>query len=249
VVDGVALLVAGVQGDQHAPHHLGQLVAQPGGRLPHLLLVHARGQQRPLHVVVVELRLGLGDPAQVLPVHPGDPDHHPVVQSQHPAQPGAAQQVPVQRVDRVVGLGPPQARRLVDPAHQLHGQPLLATQLGVGELGQGLPGDRQQVEEGQRQPPLGDRGPDPLQGQPGLGAGLHQPDPPHVPQPVAGLPVRRPQDPQLDQPPHQLRRHPGPRRQLRLGEGGLLHRHPLEPTGVPEKSRTAGDGRFRSWLR
>jgi hypothetical protein len=128
VLDRVALLVAGVQGDQHALRHPGQLFAHLRGGGPDLLLVHARGQQRLLHVLVVELRLGLGDAAQVLPVDPGHPDQHPVVQPQQAADLGAAQQVPVQGVDGVVGLGPAQPRGLVDPLRQLHGQPLLAAE-------------------------------------------------------------------------------------------------------------------------
>jgi hypothetical protein len=100
-------------------------------------------------VVVVELGLGLGDPAQILPVHPGDPDQHPVVKAQHPAKLGAAQQVPVERVDRVARLWPSQPGRLMDPLHQRHGEVLLGAQLGVGCAGERPPGQRQQVQEGQ----------------------------------------------------------------------------------------------------
>jgi hypothetical protein len=167
VVDGVALLVAVVEGQQHLLDHLGQLVAELGGGLAHLPLVQARGQQRPLDVVVVELRLGLGDPAQVLPVHPRHPDQHPVVQPHGPAEPGAGQQVPVEGVDGVVRLGTAQPRGLVDPLHQGHRQLQLGAELLVGGVGQRPPGQRHQVQEGEGQPPGGDRLADPLQRQPG----------------------------------------------------------------------------------
>src|SRR4029453_1218461 len=51
----------------------------------------------------------------------------------------------------------------------------------------------------------------------------------HRAEAVGALPPRRDQEPQPPQPVHQLRVDPGPRGQLRPGEGGLLHRHPLAP--------------------
>src|SRR4029450_5465913 len=83
-----------------------------------------------------------------------------------------------------------------------------------------------QVEEGQRQSPVRDGRADPLQRQPRPLAGVGQPHPPHVPQPERGPPASRPQDPQLDQPPHQLGGDPRPPGQLRPAEGDLLPRHP-----------------------
>jgi hypothetical protein len=57
----------------------GHLGAEVGLGLQHLALGHARRQQRHLDLAVPPGRLGLGDPAQAVPVDPKPPldDHGP----------------------------------------------------------------------------------------------------------------------------------------------------------------------------
>jgi hypothetical protein len=159
----------------------GDAVAEPRAELDQLALVQAGGTQAALDVGLVELGLGLGDPAQAVGVHGQQPQAGVVVGAAAAEQLGDLQHGDVVVAGSGVGLRRGEAERLMHRLQERKGDAPLVGQLPIGTVEALGRRHHRRVQERQGQRAPVDQGDDCPDRQPGRRPGVQQPGPPDLP--------------------------------------------------------------------
>ena len=168
-------------------HHDGLLeqpddaVAEPRAVLDQPALVQAGGAEAALDVGLVELGLGLGDPAEAVGIHRQQPQGGVVADAAAAEQLGDVQHGDVVFAGPGGGLGRGEAERLIHRLQELDGDAPLVGQLPVGTVEALGRRHHRRVQEGQGQRSPLDQFHDCVDREPGLRPGVQQPGPPDLP--------------------------------------------------------------------
>jgi hypothetical protein len=184
-------------------------VPEPAAALDQLALVEAGRPEAALDVGLVELRLGLGDPAQAVGVHGQEAQGRVVVRPGAPEQLGDVEHGDVVLARAGAGLRRREAERLVQGPQERQRHIPVVRELPVGTVQPFRPGHHRPVEEAKRQRPPLDQLSDRLDREPSPRPGVQQAGPPDLP--WAELRLVGGQGAERDQPAHEA-----------LGDAGSL---------------------------